>query len=205
MRFRLVPTDDRFFDLFSEAAVNTHECSLRLHDLVGDLGDVAAKHLKVLECERRGDELTREILQRLDASFVTPFDREDIHALAEKLDDVVDDMFAVSDLLQLVRPAEPLPELKDLTGILVQMGEQTVALMAQLKTMKGARPMLESIDDLESQGDGVYRQTMARLFSGEFEAIDILRWKDIVQATEEALNTLEDVSDVVESIVLKHA
>ena len=205
MRFRLVPTDDRFFELFSAAARNAHECSLRLQELVGDLGSVSERHLAVLACERTGDQLTRDILHRLDASFVTPFDREDIHALAEELDDVVDDMFAVSDLLQLVRPTQPLGELAELAAIAVKMAEQTVQLMDELASMRGTKPLLESIDQLESEGDAVYRRTMARLFSGEFDALEVLRWKDIVQAMEDTLNTLEDVSDVVESIVLKHA
>lgn len=205
MRFRLVPTDDRFFDLFCEAAVNSLECARRLQELVGDLSNVQEKHQLVLERERQGDQLTRDILHRLDATFVTPFDREDIHALAERLDDVVDDMFAVSDLLQLVRPAQLLPELAELATILVRMGEETVELMKCLQTMKGAKPRLDAIDELESEGDAIYRRTMARLFSGEFEALEVLKWKDIVQAMEDSLNTLEDVSQVVESIVLKHA
>ena len=205
MRFRLVPTDDRFFDLFCEAAANSLECARRLQELVGDLSDVQAKHQLVLQRERQGDQLTRDILHRLDATFVTPFDREDIHALAERLDDVVDDMFAVSDLLQLVRPAQLLPELAELATILVRMGEETVELMKCLQTMKGAKPRLDAIDELESEGDAIYRRTMARLFSGEFEALEVLKWKDIVQAMEDSLNTLEDVSQVVESIVLKHA
>jgi predicted phosphate transport protein (TIGR00153 family) len=205
MRFRLVPTDDRFFDLFCEAAANSLECARRLQELVGDLSNVQEKHQLVLERERQGDQLTRDILHRLDATFVTPFDREDIHALAERLDDVVDDMFAVSDLLQLVRPAQLLPELAELATILVRMGEETVELMKCLQTMKGAKPRLDAIDELESEGDAIYRRTMARLFSGEFEALEVLKWKDIVQAMEDSLNTVEDVSQVVESIVLKHA
>ena len=149
MRFRLVPTDDRFFDLFCEAAANSLECARRLQELVGDLSNVQEKHQLVLERERQGDQLTRDILHRLDATFVTPFDREDIHALAERLDDVVDDMFAVSDLLQLVRPAQLLPELAELATILVRMGEETVELMKCLQTMKGAKPRLDAIDELD--------------------------------------------------------
>ncbi|HZQ29378.1 MAG TPA: DUF47 family protein [Acidimicrobiales bacterium] len=205
MRFRLVPTDDRFFDLFSESALNADECARRLHDLINDPSDVSAKHSRVVECERNGDRITLAILHRLDTSFVTPFDREDIHALAEELDDVVDDMLAVSDLFQLVRPAHSLPELLKMADVLVQMSHHTVELMGNLQTLKGTKPMLDAIDQLESDGDTIYRQTIARLFSGEYEALEVLKWKDIVQAMEEALNTIEDISDVVESIVLKHA
>ena len=89
--------------------------------------------------------------------------------------------------------------------LLVQMADETVGLVDRLESMKGVQPYLERIDRLESEGDAVYRRTVARLFSGEFEALDVLRWKDIVEAMEAALNTIEDISNVVEAIVLKHA
>ena len=204
MRFRLVPTDDRFFGLFSDAARNAEECARRLRDLLAD--PTAEGGLsRVIECERRGDELTQEILHRLDTSFVTPFDREDIHALAEEVDDVVDDMHAVAALLQVVHLTKPLPELLEQADVLVKMASQTVELIDRLQSMKDTKPLLESIDKLESEGDAVYRRTLARLFSGEFEALDVIKWKDIVTAMEAAINTLEDISDVIESIILKHA
>jgi predicted phosphate transport protein (TIGR00153 family) len=204
MRFKLVPTDDKFFDLFSDSAANAAEAAKRLRTLVSDFTDVKAKHDAVVECERRGDELTRLILRRLDSSFVTPFDREDIHALAEELDDVVDDMLAVSDLMQLVSIDTVIPEMVELADILVRMTEETVTLFGRLKSMKDMQPILDAIDRLESEGDSVYRRTLARLFA-EFDAMSVLKWKDIVQAMEGALNTTEDVSNVVESIVLKFA
>jgi predicted phosphate transport protein (TIGR00153 family) len=204
-RFRLLPSDDRFFALFNQAAMNTAECARRLSDMVNDFEDLSAKHNLVVDCERRGDQLTNEILQRLDSTFVTPFDREDIHALAEELDDVVDDMLAVSDLLRLVSVETILPELKEQADLLVQMGDQTVGLMGRLQSMRGTGPFLKAIGQLETDGDAVYHRSLARLFSGEYEALEVLKWKDIVQAMEGALNTVEDISDVVESIVLKHA
>jgi predicted phosphate transport protein (TIGR00153 family) len=205
VRFRLVPTDDRFFTLFCDSAANAAECARRLRDLLTDFTDIEAKHSKVIERERKGDEVTQNILQRLNSTFVTPFDREDIHALAEELDDVVDDMLEVSHRLQLASVADPLPELKEQADVLVQMADETVALIGRLQTMKGVRPHLDAIDRLESEGDTVYRRTLARLFSGDYDALDVIKWKDIVEAMEAAINTLEDVSNVVESIVLKHA
>jgi predicted phosphate transport protein (TIGR00153 family) len=205
VRFRLVPTDDRFFALFSESATNAAECARRVRDLIADPADSQAKHSKVVECERRGDDLTDAILDRLNKSFVTPFDREDIHALAEELDDVVDDMLEVSHRLQLSTRSQPLPELKEQADLLVQMAEEAVSLMEKLSSMRGVQAHLETIDRLESEGDSLYRRTLAHLFSGEYDALDVLRWKDIVEAMEAALNTLEDVSNVVEGIVLKHA
>jgi predicted phosphate transport protein (TIGR00153 family) len=205
MRFRLVPVDDVFFQLFSESAANAADAARRLRDLVDDLDSIDARFSEVVACERRGDELTHTILRRLDTSFVTPFDREDIHALTEEMDDVVDDILAVGNLLRLVGVKEMIPEMHEQADLLVQMADQTVELMARFERMKEVRPYLDAIDKLESEGDSVYQRTIARLFSGEFEALEVLRWKDVVQAMEAALNTIEDISNIVESIVLKHA
>ena len=205
MRFRLIPSEDRFFAIFNESAMNAAECARRLRDIVVDFTDIEAKHALVAACETRGDELTGDILKRLDGTFVTPFDREDIHALAEELDDVVDDMLTVSHLLRLLSIESILPELKEQADLLVQMSDQAVGLMGRLESMKGTGPFLEAIGQLEHEGDAVYRRTLARLFSGEYEALEVLKWKDIVQSMEAALNTVEDVSNIVESIILKHA
>src|SRR3954449_10507541 len=143
MRFRLVPTDDRFFDLFNEAATNVAECAKQLRHLIQD-DNVAASNDGVVACERRGDELTQQILQRLDASFVTPFDREDIHALAEELDDVVDDMLAVAARMRLTVSGPAIPELRQQADLLVRMAEEMVALVERLATMRGVAPHLEA-------------------------------------------------------------
>lgn len=203
MRFRLVPTDDRFFDLFDDAAANAAECARRLRKILADGQD--RDYGLIIECERRGDELTRSIVQRLNSTFVTPFDREDIHALAEELDDVVDDILEVSYRIQLSSINEPLPELLQQADVLVQMTESTVELVSRLSSMKGVQPYLDTIDGLESEGDRVYRAALGRLFGGEFDGVEVVKWKDIIEAMEAALNTVEDISDVVESIVLKHA
>jgi predicted phosphate transport protein (TIGR00153 family) len=205
MRFRLVPTDDKFFQLFSQSAANVARCARALQALLADIESLPTMIDVVMASEREGDELTRTILHRLNSTFVTPFDREDIHALAEELDDVVDDMWAVADLLNVMHLDHVLPELKEQADVLVQMADATVSLMSKLERMNGVRADLDRIDRLESEGDSIYRRALARLFSGEFAALEVLKWKDIIEAMEAALNTVEDISDVVESIVLKHA
>ena len=203
MRFRLLPTDDRFFALFNDAAANMADCTRRLRELLEGAEDGLAA---VVECERRGDELIREILRRLNTSFVTPFDREDIHALAEQLDDVVDDVMEVGYRLELGnRDVAAMPELKLQADLLVQMADETVALVNRLASMKGTAPHLDAVDRLESEGDTIYRLALARLYSGELKASATLYWKDVVEALENALDALEDASDVIEGIVLKHA
>jgi len=204
MRFKLVPTNDVFFELFSEGARNAAQGALRLRELVEDYSDVSAKHDRVVECERRGDEITRDVLHRLNTTFVTPFDREDIHAIAEELDDVLDDILAVSDLLKLLPIKQVMPELKEMADILVQLTEQMCGMFEAFERMKDIPPFLESIDKLESEGDSVYRRTLARLFR-DHDAMTVLIWKDVFAAMEAALNTVEDISNIVESVALKQA
>jgi uncharacterized protein len=203
VRFRLLPTDDKFFTLFDQAAANASECARRLRAVITEGAD--GGHELINECEHQGDEITRTILQRLNSTFVTPFDREDIHALAESFDDVVDDIQTVSQLMLLTNLTDPLPEMAEQADLLVRMAEEAEKLINQLESMKGVQPHLDAIDLQESEGDAVYRRILSRLYSGEMDALEVLRVKDIVGALEGAMNTIEDISDVVESIVLKHA
>jgi len=203
VRFRLLPSDDSFFPLFDQAAANAVESARHLRSVIID--GVAGGHESINECEHQGDELTRMILQRLNSTFVTPFDREDIHALAEELDDVVDDIHTVSQLMLLTQVSTPLPELDEQAELLVRMAEEAKLLVGRLESMKDVQQHLDAIDRLESEGDAVYRRILGKLYSGQLEALEVLRWKGIVEALEGALNTIEDISDVVESIVLKHA
>jgi predicted phosphate transport protein (TIGR00153 family) len=204
MRFRLLPTDEGFFDLFSAAAANADTCARALGRLMADPTSSAAV-AEVIDAERHGDGITAQILKRLDTSFVTPFDREDIHALAEEFDDVVDDMQTVAQRVELLSVGSTVPWLVRQSEVLIAQAAQGVELMAKIESMKNLGPHLQAIDKLESEGDTIYNEALAQLFSGEFDALDVLRWKDLVEAMEKAINTMEDIGDVVESIMLKHA
>ena len=205
MRFRLIPRDESFFPLFDEAATNLAECAGLLRDVIVGLGDSRAGHARINECERRGDELTQTILRRLDQSFVAPFDREDIHALTEQIDDVVDDIHAVSELMVLHDVDEPLPEVRELADVLVKAADAVTGLIGKLSRLRGIEADLQAVDRFESEGDHIYRRCVAHLFSGDFNAFDVLRWKDIVEAIEESVNGLEKIGDIVEGIALKHS
>ena len=159
---------------------------------------------QIKSCERRGDDLTSQLLRLLDVSFVTPYDREDIHALVEELDDVVDDMFGAGSLIQLVSVETSLPEVNEFADLLVTMSDELVALLGCLRDGDGARYHLERIEQLEHHGDALYRKAIQRLFGGDYDAIEILKWKDIVQGFESAASD-RDVSDVVESILVKES
>lgn len=205
MRFRLVPSNDEFFEQFSRAAVNLQGSVRSLRDLVEDFDDVEAKHARVREHEKIGDQITREILHNLDTTFVTPFDREDIHALAEGIDDVVDGTYHLSEVLTLVPIREMLPEFREQVAIIEAAAAVLVELFGGLAPMKGLKPLLEQIDGFETAGDQVYRRTLGRLFSGELDALEVLKWKDLVESAEDTLDKIEDVSDVVAAILVKHA
>lgn len=205
MRFRLVPRDDGFFPLFDQAAENLADGARLLRDLIDQFEDVHAKHARINDCERRGDELTRTILHRLDQSFVAPFDREDIHALTEQIDDVVDDIQAVSELLVLHDVDEPLSEVRELTDVLVKAADANVILVGKLSKLRGLEGDLDTIDRLESEADKIYRRSVAHMFSGDFNAFDVLRWKDIIESIEASVNGVENISDIIRGIALKHS
>jgi len=204
MGFRLLPTDRQFFDLFQQAAANAAICARRLLELLQSPTDDSALQ-KVLACEEEGDAVIGALLDRLNTSFVTPFDREDIHRLAEEFDDCVDDMLTVARRIELTRVTTIPGELLEQGEILVQMADEAAELMARLESMQGMSPHLETIDRLESRGDQLFNHGLARLFSGEFEPLDVMRCKDLIEVMEAAMNAIEDISDVVEGIVLKHS
>jgi uncharacterized protein len=205
MPFRLIPRDESFYSLFDQAAANVSECAGELRDLLGALSESEVRLHRITAIERRNDEVTRQLLRRLNQSFVTPFDREDIHALTEELDDAVDDVLAAAELLVLHRVDDALPELVELADTLVKTAEATVSLVSKLPRLRDMEADHEAIDQLESQADRLYRQVVARLFSGQYDALTVLRIKDVVEAIESSVNRLENISDVVETIQLKHA
>jgi hypothetical protein len=205
-KFRVVPNDDVFFDLFRSAADNARDCAAALNKLVVAADGVDDEALEMVQaCERRGDDITIDLLRRLDASFVTPYDREDIHALAEELDDVVDDMFSAATVLQLARNDQRPPELQEIADVIVIMCDEMLALIGCLESKDGARFRLERIENLERQGDAIYQRGLASLFNGAYEPLEVIKLKDILQSLESSCNAVEDVGDVVESILVKNS
>ncbi len=205
MRFRLIPRDEGFYDLFSDAALNADEGARLLLELLTDLQDIPARVERIVGVERRGDNLTRELLRRLDRAIVTPFDREDIHALAERLDDCVDHIRAAADLVQLHHVDAPLASTVELGTLLVKVSEANTRLFGKLSRLRGLQAEIDEIDTIETEADGAYRRALAQLYSGEFKAFGVLRWQDIVKELEEAIDGFENVSDLVASIAVKHA
>jgi uncharacterized protein len=204
MPFQVIPKEQAFFDLFQRAGANVAHAAADLADLTGDLSGAEAKAERIKGLEHEGDELTHQILALLNTTFVTPFDREDIYRLASTLDDILDAIEAVSDMLVLHGVDETLPELHQQATVLVRATEAMQLALAQLRSLTDLNGHLVEINRLENEGDRVYRKTVAHLFSGDFKAMDVLKWKDLVDQMEEAIDGCEDIANVIESVALKH-
>jgi uncharacterized protein len=207
MKLKISQRAGEFFDLFNESAQNLRATVELLKDLIEDYRDIDLKVRRIQDREHEGDQVTHAIIRRLNTSFVTPMDREDIYQLATALDDVLDAVDAVGDLFLLHQIEAPLPQMKEQVDVLLRAAEQTEQALALLPTMDRDRlePYWIEINTLENEGDQLYRRAVAELFSGEHRAMDVLRWKEVIENLEEALDGLENVANSIESIVLKHA
>lgn len=206
-QLKITQRSTAFFELFAESARNVRTGIEMLQDLLEDFRDVEQKAARIREREHEGDEITHEIIRRLNTTFVTPMDREDIYALASALDEVMDAVEAVADLFVLHRIEEPLPEMKAQVDVLVRAAKQTERALEVLPKMTrdGLEPYRTEINRLEHEGDRIYRRAVADLFSGDYKAMDVLKWKDVIENLEEAVDGLENVANIIESTVLKHA
>jgi uncharacterized protein len=205
MKLRVIPRSENFYDLFVRAAANVADAAGLLLKLLTDYHEPEAAHAEIRQREHEGDEFTHTIMRALNTTFVTPFDREDIHRLASLLDDILDGIEAVADLLVLHQIEQPLPEMRQQAEVLARAADQTYQAMTDLRSFQGLDQYWVEINRLENEGDRIYRKTVARLFSGEYKAMDVLKWKDLVDQLEAAIDKCEDVANTLESIVLKHA
>ena len=205
MRLRVVAAEQSFFDLFEEMALKVQQGAEELLDLLKNYSDLDRKAERVLEIEHEGDEITHQIMRRLNTTFITPFDREDIHLLGSSLDDVLDHIEAAAEYLQLHRIEEPLARMVSLAEILADATRETSKAMPGLRKMKDLEPYWVEINRLENASDRAYRRTIAELFSGNYKAIDVLKFKDIIEEIEQAVDRLEDVANTIEGIVLKQS
>jgi uncharacterized protein len=205
MKLRVIPRSESFYGLFERAAENLADTAGLLLKLLTDFNNPEAAHAEIRQREHDGDEITHQIMRALNTTFVTPFDREDIHRLASQVDDILDGIEAVADLLVLHQIERPLPEMRQQAEVLAKATDQTYQAMAGLRSFSGLDQYWVEINRLENEGDRIYRKTVARLFSGDFKAMDVLKWKDLVDQLEAAIDKSEDVANTLESIVLKHA
>jgi len=206
MKLKVRHRPDEFFTLYLEAAKTLHAATEILKDLIDNYEDVEVKAGRIKDREHEGDETTHAIIKLVNTMFITPMDREDIYALATALDDVLDEIEAVADLFVLHAIEAPLPQMKQQVDILLRAVIQTEEAIKALPKMN--REVLEpywiEINRLENEGDEVYRHAIASLFSGDYKAMDVLKWKEIIEDLERATDGLERVANIIEATVLKH-
>ena len=204
-RFSLVPQDRVFFDLFTEAGQNTVRTSKLLRDLLDRWPDDGGLATDILKAEQEGDRITHDIIRRLNTTFVTPIDREDIYSLATQLDDIVDHIEEVADFMGLYRIEAPMEQAQALAEVLVKSCEQLYGLLQHLRGFKDLDHYWIEIHRLENDGDRIYRDAVASLFADGIDPMVVIRWRDIFLRLERAIDATETSASVVEGIVVKNA
>ena len=204
-RFSLVPKDRVFFDLFAEGGQNTLRTSKLLRDMLQKWPDDEGLATDILKAEQEGDRITHNIIQRLNTTFVTPIDREDIHTLATQTDDIVDYIEEVADFMGLYQIEAPMDQAQALADVLVQCCEQLYGLLQNLRGFKDLDHYWIEIHRLENDGDRIYRDAVAALFAGRIDPMVVIRWRDIFLRLERAIDAVETSASVVEGIVIKNA
>ena len=209
MGFSLFPKNERFFDLFSASATNIREAAVLFLDLLENYVNVEKKIQKLKEVESKGDTITHDIIDYLNASFITPIDREDIHALAGNLDEVLDELEGVGNRMCLFAIEKPTPECIELGQCLLRGAEQIEQAIKNLKNFAGLKDFLVEINSIENQCDQITRRMVAQLFhkpvNSPGDVVDLIKWKEIYTRLEHAADRMEDVADVIEDIVVKHS
>jgi predicted phosphate transport protein (TIGR00153 family) len=205
VRLNLRPTDASFYDLFAHMASHLVEGAALLASLLDDDGDRLVIAERMRDIEHEADETTHEIVKRVNSTFVTPFDREDIYRLAGDLDDVMDFMEEAVDLVLLYEIGQLPSGIAAQVDVIQRATEVTAEAMPRLRTMKDLEEYWIEINRLENQGDRSHRRMVAKLFNGSYEALEVLKFKDIVDALEHATDALEHVANTVEQIAVKES
>jgi len=200
-----VPKEREFFDLFEEAGRNIVRASDLLDQMLRGFPENAALARDILICEQEGDRITHDIIQLLNHRFVTPIDREDIYELASALDDVVDYAEEAADYLGLYRIEAPMEEAQRLAHILLQASRQIAEAMPRLRDFRDISHYTVEINRLENDGDQVVRQAVAALFDNGIDPMVVIRWKDIYERLEAAIDATERVANILEGIVIKNS
>jgi len=204
---KFLPKQVDFFTMFESAAENVKKSADLLVEMMEDLSLAEEKTKELYETEQEGDMLTHEVMRRLNKTFLTPVDREDIHALIKGLDDVLDLIWASADRTHLFKLREPMPHAIELSRTLRENTDFIAKAIACLKDKKYSyiQEYCIEINRLENRGDRIFREALARLFETVGDPITVIKWKEVFEHLEEASDKCEDVADILEGIVLKHA
>ena len=204
-RFSLIPQEMVFYDLFKQDIANAVKAAEALKDMAYNYTDIAAKARVIKDIEHDGDTITHDIIKKLNKTFVTPFDREDIYALCTNVDDIVDLIEATADVCVLYQVKEPTGHLQEGCDILVLAVKELQKAFDKLSTFSGLDEHCIEANSLENQADQVYRRAIGELFSDARDAADIVRWKGVYDLLEDANDKCEDVANIIENITIKHA
>jgi predicted phosphate transport protein (TIGR00153 family) len=205
--FNLIPKEPAFFDLFEKAAANALTCSRELVDFLDHFDNLPARARRIKELEHVGDELTHETIERLNQTFITPIDREDIHELVCRIDDILDLIDTAVDRIVLFKIEKALPESKELAHCVVRQVEllgEMVPVLRKIKNAEVVRQKVREVHRLESEADRIERQALATLFDDAHDPLTVIKWKNVIEILEAATDRCEDVANVIEGIVLKN-
>jgi predicted phosphate transport protein (TIGR00153 family) len=205
---KLMPKSDDFFDDFEKLAACAVEGVHLFKELLDRFDDIPGRCHAIKQVEHRADEITHRAFERLHRQFITPFDRSEIYRLLSRIDDVIDLTDAASERLGLYQVGTMLPEAKDLANALVGATEKMQEAVRGLRNMKDTARILQAcreVNDFENQGDRIIRRALADLFNGGHDPIFVMKWKEILDYIEDAIDRAEDVANVIEGVVLEHA
>lgn len=205
---KIFPKEQKFFDLFEKGAKNVVVGADLLKNLIHDYTDIVSKSSHIKEIEHEGDIITHSTIEKLNLTFITPLDREDIYSLIKSLDDILDYIDAVASRMVLYNVQVPTEEAKALVNVLVKSVNEVAKAITELKNIKKPEQILNScieINRLENEGDALLRESVAKLFSDNLPPLEVIKWKELYENLETAIDKCEDVANVVEGIVLKNA
>ena len=203
-RFRLIPREEKFYDDFKLMADQLRQGARLLEAMFAVDPPLADKAIEIKEVEHQCDFLTHEIIQRLNKTFVTPIDREDIHELAKTLDDVMDAIDNAAALIPLYRIDFIRPGARELTQVIIKQTDEIRAAVAALEQKKGVLAHAIEINRLENEADRIHKHAIGQLFDEEKDPIAVIKWKEIYDILEEATDACEDVANLLENVVVKH-
>jgi len=202
---RLIPRERKFFRMFSDVSENLTEGARLLHDILKNPNDLTTRIGRLQEIEHRGDEMTHGIIRMLNQTFITPFDREDIHRLSSSLDDVLDFVNGAAVRMTLYRVTVPPPAAIDLAALIVKQSEELALAVSLLESNQKVLDHCVEVNRLENEADRVSRRAIAELFEHEKDPIQLIKIKELYEVLETATDKAEDAANVLEAVVLKSA
>lgn len=202
---RLVPKDKKFFDMFVDMTANIGEGARLLKAILDDFENVEVRVKQLKDLEHKGDDMTHAVLIKLNQTFITPFDREDIHQLASKLDDVIDYVYAAGERLVMYKILQAPPAVSELAGVIIRQADQLSKAVSMLEKHDNVLEICVEINRLENEADQIGRAALAALFEREKDPINLIKIKELIEVLETATDKAEDAANVLESVVLKSA